>query len=601
MPERTCFISFLSFADKRFYEEFQKKYEGDRLLLEGIDNFLEKNTDDRKLILPKSEGRTGSMLATIEEIKKDQVENIKIIVVHDFGQEDFSAEMERFFAHFIRKIFNDDSSMDFIRIKKEANENIKELYKTIYNLTSRYENVIINLSGGNSVMQGANYIYAAHHKDKVSSYIVTKDTTPKKIEIPKFHRAKMPEDSPGGKEKVESLEELANESACENYKKICKDLIKYARKGDINVFIGGESGTGKEVIARAFAREIYENRNITQQDFPTLNCAAITDTLSDYELFGIGSKKIADVNPRDGLLLHASKNGGVIFLDEVCDLSLEIQAKLLRVIQEKKVRRVGEDNEMELKDNFIIISASHKNIWHEVAKGKFREDLAYRLTYGEVELPNLKSRGIEDIKLAALNIYHSSSGNTTKQFDEVFQSGCADILAAFDWRGNFRTLQKIIIRAYIDSDEDHSNANQSFDYYISNVQLQKQIDFVSSKINEMEDIKRRLSNTPPNFHSENKNMDNSSSHSGFLKFIISQNDLNSKSIPFNNNCNIQLIFDTEHPEICIDTLNKFVEAEILNYKDKQGKKGVQIGAETNIKESTLSTHFRRLRESGYIK
>ena len=178
---------------------------------------------------------------------------------------------------------------------------------------------------------------------------------------------------------------LGNSEAMQNV----RTLIAKLAKSDVSVYITGESGTGKEQAARS----IHELSNRADNPFIAVNCGAIPENLMESEFFGYkkGSFTGAD-SDRDGFFQAA--HNGTLFLDEVADLPLSMQVKLLRVIQEKAVRKIGEHIEMPV--NVRLICATHKNLEREVESGRFRQDLYYRLNIVTLEMPSLSDLDVPD-------------------------------------------------------------------------------------------------------------------------------------------------------------------------------------------------------------
>ncbi|GEK09824.1 sigma-54-dependent transcriptional regulator [Pseudoalteromonas peptidolytica] len=198
-----------------------------------------------------------------------------------------------------------------------------------------------------------------------------------------------------------------------------------------NILIQGESGTGKEVTAKA----IHLASNQSQGPFIAINCGAMPAHLLESELFG--HKKGAftgAVSDKEGLVQAA--DGGTLFLDEIGDMPLDLQVKLLRVLQERTVRPVG--GQSEYKVNVRFVSASHKNIQTAVAEKQFREDLYYRLNVVSVEIPSLRER-LEDIPLLASR-FLSALSDGEKQFN---QQSITHLLN-YHWPGNIRQLHNIV-------------------------------------------------------------------------------------------------------------------------------------------------------------
>lgn len=209
------------------------------------------------------------------------------------------------------------------------------------------------------------------------------------------------------------------------------------------VHISGESGTGKEVVAR----EIHQNGNRADQPFVPVNCGAIPAELMESEFFGHkkGSFTGAHSN-QDGLFQAA--HGGTLFLDEVADLPLHMQVKLLRALQERSVRPVG--SQQELPVDVRILSATHKDLAAEVAAGRFRQDLYYRLNVIEARVPPLRERGDDVLQLAQIFLQRLCAGGRQVQLSPA----ALDKLRQHDFPGNVRELENMLERAYTLCDDD---------------------------------------------------------------------------------------------------------------------------------------------------
>ena len=204
------------------------------------------------------------------------------------------------------------------------------------------------------------------------------------------------------------------------------------------VLITGESGTGKELVARAI--HVRSPRN--DRPFVAVNCGALTETLLDSELFGHmrGSFTGAEGNKK-GLIEVAEK--GTIFLDEIGEMSPMLQVKILRVLQERKFRRVGGTEEVEA--DIRIIAATNRDLGKMVADGQFREDLYYRINVIPVRLPALRER-VEDVPLLAEHFVAKYAGQMKKAISGISGAALA-CLAAYGWPGNVRELENAIERA----------------------------------------------------------------------------------------------------------------------------------------------------------
>ena len=217
------------------------------------------------------------------------------------------------------------------------------------------------------------------------------------------------------------------------------EIIQVVSKNDANVVIEGETGTGKELVAKT----IHSESNRSNKIFLAVNCGALTESLLEAELFG--HKKGAftgAVENREGCFETAV--GGTLFLDEIGEMPLSSQVKLLRVLQEKEVTRVGESLPRPI--NVRLIAASNKNLSRLVKEGKFREDLYYRLHVVELNVPPLRERK-EDI--------HDLISHFIAGFNEEYNKnieGCSpnamELLLNYDWPGNVRELEHIIEHAF---------------------------------------------------------------------------------------------------------------------------------------------------------
>ena len=211
------------------------------------------------------------------------------------------------------------------------------------------------------------------------------------------------------------------------------------------VLITGESGTGKELIAKA----IYFNSNRSPSPLIPINCGGIPENLLESELFGYkkGAFTGADKNKK-GLFEEAHK--GILFLDEIGELPLSLQVKLLRVLQENEIRPLGSTDTKTI--DVRIIAATSKNLKEEVAKGRFREDLFYRLNVMNIELPPLKNR-LEDIPLLCDYFINRYNEKFNKNVLKISSTGLAKLFN-HSWPGNIRELENVIERAILLTDDD---------------------------------------------------------------------------------------------------------------------------------------------------
>ena len=216
------------------------------------------------------------------------------------------------------------------------------------------------------------------------------------------------------------------------------ELIQTVAPQTSRVLITGESGTGKELVARA----IHENSLRSQAPFITINCGAFPETLLESELFGYMKGAFTGANEnRQGLFQAA--HGGTLFMDEIGNMSLTMQVKLYRVLQEGKVRPIGstEENDVDVR----IIAATNKDFEREIAEGRFREDLYYRLSVIPIQLPPLRERS-EDIPLLARHFLERFLKAMEKPVESVSPEAMRR-LESYDWPGNVRELENTMERA----------------------------------------------------------------------------------------------------------------------------------------------------------
>ncbi|HPP87616.1 MAG TPA: sigma-54 dependent transcriptional regulator [bacterium] len=220
---------------------------------------------------------------------------------------------------------------------------------------------------------------------------------------------------------------------------ILKIINKIAPQ-DVTVLLTGESGVGKEIMANY----IHNNSPRKKQAFIAIDCGAIPSTLIQSELFGYEKGAFTGaVSTKKGKLELA--NGGTLFLDEINNMDFDSQAKLLRVIQNRQIERLGGTSTIDIDVRLIV--ASNKNLWQEVENKKFREDLFYRINVIHIVLPPLRER-LEDIELLTKHFIEKSSQKNRKKINGITQVAI-DLLKKYDWPGNIRELENIIEKAVI--------------------------------------------------------------------------------------------------------------------------------------------------------
>jgi transcriptional regulator with PAS, ATPase and Fis domain len=225
---------------------------------------------------------------------------------------------------------------------------------------------------------------------------------------------------------------------------------KVAESEASSVLLQGESGTGKDLVAKA----IHYGSRRSDKPFVAINCAAIPSTLIESELFGYEKGAFTDAKGRkEGLFEQAE--GGTIFLDEIGELEIGLQAKLLRVLEEGAFRRVGGLKDLPL--DVRVIAASNRDLKSESEAGKFRLDLYYRLSIIQIDLPPLRERG-DDVLMLTDHYIKNFNEKLRKRIRGV-TSEVVDIFRRYRWPGNVRELRNVIERAMILEDDDLITAN----------------------------------------------------------------------------------------------------------------------------------------------
>jgi two-component system response regulator HydG len=216
------------------------------------------------------------------------------------------------------------------------------------------------------------------------------------------------------------------------------DLVKRLGDSDAPVLINGESGTGKELVARGLHAESRHREG----PFVAVNCAAVPATLLESTLFGHVRGAFTDAKAsHEGLFVQADH--GTLFLDEIGEMALEMQSKLLRVLQERRVRPVGGSSEVPFDTR--IVAATNRNLEDAVAKGTFREDLYYRINVVAIDVPPLRKRG-SDVLVLAQRFVEQVAARSNKPVRGIAHEA-ARLMLEYDWPGNVRQLQNVVERA----------------------------------------------------------------------------------------------------------------------------------------------------------
>ncbi len=228
-----------------------------------------------------------------------------------------------------------------------------------------------------------------------------------------------------------------------------KNIIEKVAPTDARVLITGDNGTGKELVAHW----IHQKSNRSKRPMIEVNCAAIPSELIESELFGHVKGSFTGAN-KDRAGKFEAANGGVIFLDEIGDMSLAAQAKVLRALQENKISRVGSDKD--IKVDVRVLAATNKDLMKEISEGKFREDLYHRLAVIIIHVPSLNERN-DDIPIL-INYFVDKISEDQGTTPKKFSTKAIALLQKYDWSGNIRELRNVVERLLI-LGEDEISAN----------------------------------------------------------------------------------------------------------------------------------------------
>jgi two-component system response regulator HydG len=239
-----------------------------------------------------------------------------------------------------------------------------------------------------------------------------------------------------------------------------REMIRQVAPTAATVLLTGESGTGKEMVARA----IHEQSSRAKSPMIALNCAAVPENLIESELFGFDKGAFTGAsNSKSGLFEAAS--GGTLLLDEIGDMPFHLQAKLLRVLQEGEVRRIG--STMSRKVDVRLIAATHQNLHERVTTNQFRQDLLYRLAVVQIHVPALRER-LEDLPELALAVLGQAAEKHSKPVTGI-SSAAMELLLTHSWPGNVRELSNVIERATIFAQSDVLQISDLPEHLLSHV------------------------------------------------------------------------------------------------------------------------------------
>lgn len=249
------------------------------------------------------------------------------------------------------------------------------------------------------------------------------------------------------KKKVSKNYEMIGESDAISH---IKNMIEKVAATDARVLITGPNGTGKELVAHW----LHEKSERSKSSMIEVNCAAIPSELIESELFGHVKGSFTGAN-KDRAGKFEAANGGTIFLDEIGDMSLSAQAKVLRALQENKIQRVGSDKD--IKVNVRVVAATNKDLKKEIADGKFREDLYHRLAVILIKVPALNDRR-EDIPLL-IEYFSKKIAEEQGMTPKSFSKKAIALLQAYDWTGNIRELRNVVERLLILGEQEVSESD----------------------------------------------------------------------------------------------------------------------------------------------
>jgi two-component system nitrogen regulation response regulator NtrX len=239
------------------------------------------------------------------------------------------------------------------------------------------------------------------------------------------------------KKKVSKKYEMIGDSKAITH---IKDMIEKVAATDARVLITGPNGTGKELVAHW----LHEKSSRTKAPMVEVNCAAIPSELIESELFGHVKGSFTGAN-KDRAGKFETANGGTIFLDEIGDMSLSAQAKVLRALQESRISRVGSDKD--IKVSVRVVAATNKDLKKEISEGRFREDLYHRLAVILIKVPSLNDRR-DDIPLL-INFFSDKISEEQGTATKKFSSKAIKLLQEYDWTGNIRELRNVVERLII--------------------------------------------------------------------------------------------------------------------------------------------------------
>ena len=380
--------------------------------IDGLMNFLGRMAD---LISNKLKAQ----IKTYElELEKKKLEILLNSMDKAIVSIDTNGNIDKF-NHKFKKIFNLDEDLE----DKKIFDILEFINKPFNEEFKKYKSSSFTYEKGSYTLKGVYNINKIILNKDLKGYVI--DFIDKRETIKNYNKI--------NKDYIITLDNIIGESEPINNSK--RDALM-ASKSNSTVLITGESGTGKELFARA----IHNHSNRSENPFVTVNCAAIPDNLLESELFGYEEGAFTGAKKGGKLGKFELAHKGTIFLDEIGDMSLHLQAKLLRILQERELNKIGSKSNIFI--DVRIVAATNKNLEEMVLNGTFREDLYYRLNVIPLQLPNLRQRK-EDIPLLIdfmMKEYSKKLGKKVLNIEEdVVQT-----MVNYKWPGNIRELQNII-------------------------------------------------------------------------------------------------------------------------------------------------------------
>ncbi len=230
-----------------------------------------------------------------------------------------------------------------------------------------------------------------------------------------------------------------------------KELISYIARTDATILISGETGTGKEIVAR----EIHNKSDRSNAPYIKVNCAAIPDSLIESELFGYAKGAFTGAQNKEKLGMFEMANNGTILLDEISEMPIHLQSKLLRVLQEKEIMRVGGTKSIQL--NVRVIASTNQDLPQLINQGKFRDDLYYRLNVVPVKISPLRERK-DDISILAYSFLEKFNKKYRKE--KMFDNLAIQALEDYNWPGNVRELENVMERLLVIDNNKYITSNK---------------------------------------------------------------------------------------------------------------------------------------------